>query len=277
MFLLELKVQGFASKDLIGRKSYTKGRVFTWDVEYGSMTLELLLKSLTSELNLSTNQTPIVWFFDKRLNEDCRLVNEVQMVDFFEMYKEEMTYQVVVGVFNSEEAFFDAMEPICVVPPGADAPVDVGREPEPEPNVDVDPPVNVDDVEPDREPDIFDNPEEYVGVNDECMYGAVPPAPEFSQPNFNANNEPAEFVNVEAEVRDEDPLEVHVLHDPENPKIVEGELFPDINTFRKSIRHYAVKTGFAFALGGKSDKTRFIAKCASKGFPLENSCLCLLG
>jgi hypothetical protein len=174
MFLLELKVQGFASKDLIGRKSYTKGRVFTWDVEYGSMTLELLLKSLTTEFNLSTNQTPTVWFFDKRLNEDCRLVNEVQMVDFFEMYKEEMTCQVVVGVFDSEEAFFDALEPICVVPPGADAPVDAGRETEPEPEP------NVDDIEPDREPDIFYNPEEYVGVNDECMYGAVPPAPEFS-------------------------------------------------------------------------------------------------
>jgi len=30
------------------------------------------------------------------------------------------------------------------------------------------------DVEPDREPDIFDNAEEYVGVDDEAMYGIVP-------------------------------------------------------------------------------------------------------
>ena len=73
MFVLELKVEGFAT----GRKSYTKGRVFKWDVEYGSMTLELLLNSLRTELNLCTNQTPTVWFYDKRLKEDARLANEI--------------------------------------------------------------------------------------------------------------------------------------------------------------------------------------------------------
>jgi hypothetical protein len=72
-------------------------------------------------------------------------------------------------------------------------------------------------------------------------------------------------VNVEAEVEDDDPLEVHVLHDPENPKIVEGELFPYVKAFRKAIRHHAVS--FAFAPGGRSDKSRFIAKCAAKGCP----------
>ena len=67
---------------------------------------------------------------------------------------------------------------------------------------------------------------------------------------------------------DADPLEVNVLHDPENPKIVKGELFPDINSFRKAIRHYAMKTGFEFATAGyKSDKTKFIAKCAAEGCP----------
>ena len=80
MFVLELKVEGFAT----GRKSYTKGRVFKWDVEYGSMTLDLLMKSLTTKLNISTNQRATVWFYDKKkMNEDCRLVEEIQMVDFF--------------------------------------------------------------------------------------------------------------------------------------------------------------------------------------------------
>ena len=80
MFALEVKVEAFASKDLTGRKSYTKGRVFKWDVEYGSLTLDLLLKHLATEMNLCTNQTPTVWFFDKRLNKDVRLVDEIQMV-----------------------------------------------------------------------------------------------------------------------------------------------------------------------------------------------------
>jgi len=55
MFTLEVKVEGFASKDSSGRRSYTKGHVIKWDVEYGSMTLDLLLKSLVTELNLSTD------------------------------------------------------------------------------------------------------------------------------------------------------------------------------------------------------------------------------
>ena len=55
LFALEIKVEGFVSKDASGRKSYTKGRVFKWDLEYGSMTLELVMKSLTTKLNLSTD------------------------------------------------------------------------------------------------------------------------------------------------------------------------------------------------------------------------------
>jgi len=87
--------------------------------------------------------------------------------------------------------------------------------------------------------------------------------------NSNATNDPdVDFVHVEAEVDDADPDEVTVLHDPENPKIMKGELFPDIIAFRKAIRHYAVKTGFEFATAGyKTDKSRFIAKCAAEGCP----------
>jgi hypothetical protein len=120
MFLVEVKVEGFASKDSSGRKSYTKGHVFKWDVEFGSMTLDLLLKSLANELNLSTDQAPTIWFYDKRLKEDARLVDEIQMVDFFKMYKEKMHCKVVVRVFDRAscvELEFDALEPLCVVPP----------------------------------------------------------------------------------------------------------------------------------------------------------------
>jgi hypothetical protein len=139
-------------------------------------------------------------------------------------------------------------------------------------------PEAVDELEPDRAPDIFDNAEEYVGVDDETMYDEVSP----TQPTDFAQSQPFDefasthgtadpfddFVHVEAEVDDADPLEINVLHDPENPKIVIGELFPDIIAFRKAIRHYAVKTGFELATAGyKTDKKRFIAKCAFEGCP----------
>lgn len=62
-------------------------------------------------------------------------------------------------------------------------------------------------------------------------------------------------------------MEVHVLHDPLNPKIQKGELFPDIISFRKAIRHYAVVKGFELAPGVRTDKTRFIARCAASGCP----------
>ena len=87
MFALELKLEGFFCKDASGRKTYTKGRVLKWNVEYGSLTLDLLLKHLSTELNLCTDQTPTIWFYDKRLNEDTRLADEIQMIDLFEMYK----------------------------------------------------------------------------------------------------------------------------------------------------------------------------------------------
>jgi hypothetical protein len=67
------------------------------------------------------------------------------------------------------------------------------------------------------------------------MYGSVSLAPQFAQPTNNANsnaNVEEQFLNVETEVNDVDPQELHVLHDPDNPKIAEGELFPDIKSFR---------------------------------------------
>jgi hypothetical protein len=54
-----------------------------------------------------------------------------------------------------------------------------------------------------------------VGVDDEAMYDLVPPASQ----NTYATVEPFdEFVHVEVEVDDVDPLEINVLYDPENPK-----------------------------------------------------------
>jgi len=231
------------------------------------------------------------------------------MTDVFEMYKEEMGCRLVVGLFDNV-AEFDDLELLCTIPPEVRFEIlniNTDLEPEastaaagannleaeaPQPsttaanNLEAD--TNLEskqgddvDVEPEREPDIFDNPKEYVGVDDEQIYISVPNAqqaanaqpvnnaydsvdahPSDENASANAQPVPEEY----DEVDDADPLEVHVLHDPENPNIVKGALFPDIIAFRKAIRHHAVKTGFEFA-GLKTDKTRFLAHCATEGCP----------
>ena len=282
LFALEVKVQGFAFKDSDGRESYCKDCMIKWDVEYLSLTLEMLVSSISDELKLHSNQLPTLWFFDKRLHEDVRLVSEIQMLDIFEMYKEEMSCQIIVGAFDKlvcSATEFDELQPLCVLPnndftipnePSSAAPeiseAAVELEAPEKPEVAA-------DLEPDREPDIFDNPEEYVGIDDEQIYTAVPDAqpaqPVHHTHNF-ADGQPCDentFTHAnDDEVDDADPLEVHVLHDAENPNIVRGALFPDIIAFRKAIRHHAVKIEFEFARV-KTDKTRFIEHCAAKGCP----------
>jgi hypothetical protein len=117
------------------------------------------------------------------------------------------------------------------------------------------------ELEPNREPDMFDNEEEYVGVNDELMYMPVPQTQTANHAQVAKNHAHSSNNHVdengvgaaeggdplEAEIDDADPQEVHVIHDPENPKIVVGGQFPGIISFRKAIRHYAVKTGFEYA------------------------------
>ena len=65
---------------------------------------------------MPSNQLPTVWFFDKRLHEDVRLISKIQMVDVFEMYKEEMGCQLVVGLFDND-AEFDDLHPLCTISP----------------------------------------------------------------------------------------------------------------------------------------------------------------
>ena len=90
LFVLEIMVEGFPTVDSMGRKVYSKGRVIKWDVEFGSYTVELLMKCLQTEVNWAPNQSATVWFFHKRLGEDIRLTEKFQMRDLFEMYKSEM-------------------------------------------------------------------------------------------------------------------------------------------------------------------------------------------
>jgi len=163
---------------------------------------------------------------------------------------------------------FATIEPICLsspddnqdaVPNSHENPIQIPAE---QPNPNVSPCINhtaepdtEPELEPQREPDIFNN-EEYVGVDDEEMYMLVPQPPDEHTKTAQASNalpEPCDNaaaergVPLEAEINDADPLDVSVVNDPENPKIMVGGRWPDIVAFRKTIRHFAVTTDFEFA------------------------------
>ena len=121
------------------------------------------------------------------------------MNDMFEMYKDQMSCQIVAGVFDKSMCPVDefaALEPLCVIPPdictdnpnptdsNVNQPTSKADDaPEVPMEAEVDP-----ELEPNREPDIFDNPEEYVGYDDEGMYMPIPPTqpPSSSQPHSNS-------------------------------------------------------------------------------------------
>jgi len=93
--------------------------VIKWDVEVGSFSFDLLMNSLRNEFQWSSSQSASVWFYDKRMGEDVKLENDLQMHDIFEMYKDQMQCDFIVGVFDSchRQAYeFDALEPLCVIP-----------------------------------------------------------------------------------------------------------------------------------------------------------------
>jgi len=315
MFMLEMKVQGFFTKDSSGRKVYRKGGVINWEVELGAITVDMLMKVLAAELKWAPNQSAKLWFFDRNFGEDIRLVDDSHLIQMFEMYKSEMFCQILIAVFDISvrtENEYNLLEPICAIipdgspflnnypptnanfdnstaakePSGAqhtDQPTyELTKQPTDFPHANLDnstqPRTNdaaqEPNIEPDREPDIFDNQEEYVGVDDERFYMDVPPTQSTTthtaqQQPIDESSDPVATeggIPLEAEVNDADPRELNVLHDPENPNIVKGALFPDIIAFRKAVRHYAVKRGFEFA-GMQTDKTRFIAKCKSERCP----------
>jgi hypothetical protein len=248
---------------------------------------------LNDAVKWSTSQCAVVWFFDKRLSKDVRLENQLKIDEMFDMYKDQMKCQIIVGVFDNTVSHvdeFDDLEPLCMISSQMctgslqlthlipNPAISNANQPISNPN-----PLEakvLPQLEPDREPDIFDNTEEYVGYDDEAMYSTIPPtqpssstqpcssAPPSSNPPLSPVHvyENVDAIPIEAEVTDADPEEIHVIHDPENPKIVKGELFPDIVTFRKAIRHYAVKAGFVFK-DIKTDTTRFLAKCKADGCP----------
>ena len=60
--------------------------------------------------------------------------------------------------------------------------------------------------------------------------------------------------------------EATVGFNPENPNIEVNALFPDVDAFRRALRHFAIKNEFEVSIV-KSDKKRFIGKCKHPDCP----------
>uniref|UniRef100_K3ZMA5 Uncharacterized protein n=1 Tax=Setaria italica TaxID=4555 RepID=K3ZMA5_SETIT len=241
-FSLEIKVEGLCTTNSLGTKSYSKGTIIKWNVEIGIFTFELLMNSLRNKVKWAPNQDATVWFFDKRIGEDVRLTNEIKMLDLYEFIPDSHDRTQPTVAQHTPKT-------------GDGASASKGANSKGPTTMEADVP------EPDRDPNLFDNDEEYAGVDDEHLYMAGPS----TQPSDNAQPDDGStdpFADIggiphDAEVNDQDPQELHVLHDLENPNIAKGSQFPNIIAFRKAIRHYAVSVGFEFARL-KIDKTRFI-------------------
>lgn len=197
-------MEAFFCTSLDGRKIYVKGRTLTCTVDIENFSLDALTCQLALELNIGSNHLLSVWYFEKKLGKNVRLLDDKQASLMFEMYATEMTVPVsveVVDVIRSTVSN-DTGEfvPIGVV--AADDPLVMGTQNCPndvqhalttptqpasaptaesvasevgstsQPNV-----AHADQQQQPENPSTnpFDNEEEYVGVDDEHLVGVSIP------------------------------------------------------------------------------------------------------
>lgn len=115
--------------------------------------------------------------FNKRFSEDVHLVDETQIVEMLEMYKTKMSFRLVVGVFNTKQIG----EGLTVYElPSTQLMLLIANTPKrgavasPPLIISITPKQDVISSPPPMfiilDPDIFDNLDEYVGVDDELLY-----------------------------------------------------------------------------------------------------------
>uniref|UniRef100_I1QU88 CCHC-type domain-containing protein n=1 Tax=Oryza glaberrima TaxID=4538 RepID=I1QU88_ORYGL len=228
-FSVDVRVQPYATVDADGRKIMSKGGTGHWVIDSESFSFDFLMESLRVEFKWGSNQSPSVWYFNKNLGEDVRLIGDADLPDIFEMYATEARFHLLVAVLEESMDVASVCcvhEPIAIIPPenpshndgSGQAATNVGGSAQPT------------TVEADvREPDMFDNT---------AATGIEAP---------------------EVEVTDEDPQVVRVLHDPENPNIVKNALFPDMLQPHHSRIWYIC--GF-----GESNKCNYLTNNVSESF-----------
>jgi MuDR family transposase len=210
-----------------------------WVIDSNRFSLCELIHNLSEEICWGSCQTPNIWMFDRNEGKDVRVVSESQISEIFRMYQNERKFSFIVVIcdLDGTSKCTGSLE----------------------------------------QPEQFDNPEEHVGFNEEVLYGSDV---EMDFSNEIANHDIENVIdpeednvleelivddvegNVHEEPRIDDIVqcEANLVFDPENPKIEVNVLFPDVDAFRKALRHFAIKNEFEVRTV-KSDKKRFIGEC----------------
>ncbi|KAM0836463.1 hypothetical protein ACQ4PT_062310 [Festuca glaucescens] len=242
--------------------------------------MDVLMDGLSSELRVGRDQSITVWYFNMIMAQDVKLTQSDDFHLMFDMYRAERRLALVVVVVDNScsETLDPMLDNADYVPEPTIPDNDVlllglqGSPLTPSKNgasYSTSPLKQSAQVVPSTstiETDPFDIVEEYVGVDDEYMYDvhvdvSATCVDKGGDVQVEKDDGDVFAHHEEEEVADIDPAGYSVVHDPENPDIRVGALFPDIVACRKAIRQRAIIVGFKLAKI-KTDTTRFIAQCA---------------
>ncbi|XP_048545609.1 uncharacterized protein LOC125524614 isoform X1 [Triticum urartu] len=216
-----------------------------------------MMSDLAGVLKFGVNQRAHVWYSDRSKHESVCLNHESQLPAMFDMHLLERFIELVVKVSNILAQNGQTIQNESAQNDPSAVAQDISQDNLTQPNSETE---YTDDIDP------FDLPEEYVGVDDEHIYDFEPKIVNVPVVQMLDDDEPAvdghiREVAIDDDDDDDDPSELIITHNPQDPVIEEKALFPDMVTFRKAIRHYAIKKDFEFG-NLRTDKTRFIANCS---------------
>jgi MuDR family transposase len=231
-----------------------KGKILKWVVDSDRFSLCELISGLSEELCWGSCQTPKIWMFDKNEGRDVGVVSESQILEMFRMYQNEqkITLIVVVCDLDGSSKYSGSQSQIG----------------------------GFQECNMSKQPDQSNNPDEHVGFNEKRLYGSDIEVgfanhafeKEYIDPEEDNEHEELVVDEVEGDIHEELRIndvvqcEPSFVFDPENPKIEVNALFPDVNTFRKALRHFAIKNEFEVRKV-KSDRKRFIGECKHPSCP----------
>ncbi|WVZ74472.1 hypothetical protein U9M48_022651 [Paspalum notatum var. saurae] len=176
-----------------------------------------------NEVEWTPHQDAKIWFWDKSTFAEVRIIDELQMVQLLDMYKAKMHCQLIVEVFDKKLCdAVNELEPQCIEPSG-------------EPNTDFHC-ADVTELATDEQSNaliitktgIFDNEEDYVGVNDEYIYIPIPttnPPAASHAPDFDDNDDNDEHVAAEGCITFEAEIKrLPAGHNCATTKLKEGKM-----------------------------------------------------
>jgi MuDR family transposase len=205
-------------------------------------------KDLSDEISWGSSQIPKIWYFDRNVNKEVVVGSESQVPTMFKMYEKERKISLLVVVCDAD---------------GSSKCNGANISSKPTANVAID--SQGGSIEGCN---IIEHIDNFVGFNEEHMYGSDGETDLVHDSHINTIHEEQigleciieEHVSHEETINDVADAEYTIAYDPNNPKIELNALFPDVDAFRKALRHYAIKNEFEFSTV-KSDKKRFIGKC----------------